>query len=610
MATLEKLPPDRSLRDQAKLVPITDSLSKVEESNANCVLSLLIEQVSTQRGAYLQSTNTLLKLLGDSVEARSRDQGDKPDILKETLEVQEREDQNTRGKGKGKAVDLLSGYGNDQELDAVTQDTSSVLDIATYDTEDLRRYLSAYPWTESAKNIIRSLLDSLINSHTAGNLFYLQRESFPRQSNFLQARVGLIKGSFVTAQTDFAGSEDVEDLWENLRSSLISKSHEDGDAQTSRGCLVEIRTSIPIVFVALHLLFHSIIDMDKIFELLHGGARSRIYQEIEINPGQRLRRNSICCSLQYFRVVRESSDLRSWEQHDQVTLLGQSILFSRTASVVILWTDPEDAHKSLDSRSWTLLSLQGSRQEFLTSDDQLGTKSICGGYDAFFQALHIHYETAYVALRECFNAIVSLTSNPDVLFSSQIRDSIIFEDQEFTRSRIYFWTFEVANAACQSIHDLESEFEDFMSQNADLFGSDGDSTGKDVAETDWPSKLMTHKTAMSDLLKRLVELYEDFQDQRMSIRTLRDQLYSATVVLSARHQLELSELNITAAQDISLLRLVYVIFMPLIFVSSLFGMKNLQLEPNNMVPFGITVACVCAPFWAFVAYFDHRHRNR
>ncbi|KAH7420234.1 hypothetical protein BKA64DRAFT_36379 [Cadophora sp. MPI-SDFR-AT-0126] len=411
MATSEELPPSRSLHDQAELIRITYSPPKEEKSKADCVLSLLVEQLSTQRDAYLQSTNNLLGLLRGSVEAQSCDQGDKLDILKEPLEVQERGDQDMGGKGKGKAVDFLSGHGNDRELDAVTQGSSSVLDLATYDTVDLRRYLSSYPWTALAKNIIQSLLDSLFDSHTASNLFYLQRESFPRQSSFLQARVSRIKGSFVTAQAEFEGSEEVEALWENLRRSLSPRSHEDGDAQASRGCLVEIRTSIPIVFVALHLLFHSVIDMDKIFELLHGGARSRIYEEIEVNPDQRLRRNSICCSLQYFRVVRNPSDLRSWEQHDQVTLLGQSILFSRTASVIILWTDPEDYHKSLHSRSWTLMSLQGSRQGFLTSNDQPGTNSICGGYDAFFQALHIHYETAYVALRECFDAIVSLTSD-------------------------------------------------------------------------------------------------------------------------------------------------------------------------------------------------------
>ncbi|KAH7420235.1 hypothetical protein BKA64DRAFT_36778 [Cadophora sp. MPI-SDFR-AT-0126] len=105
-----------------------------------------------------------------------------------------------------------------------------------------------------------------------------------------------------------------------------------------------------------------------------------------------------------------------------------------------------------------------------------------------------------------------------------------------------------------------------MSQNAELF-----------------DKLMTHKLEMSDILKKLLDLDKELQDQRKSIRTLRDQLYSATMALSARRQVEVSEVFVTAAQDISLLRLVYVIFMPLIFVSVNMNFVSLAIAQADVL---------------------------
>jgi len=57
-------------------------------------------------------------------------------------------------------------------------------------------------------------------------------------------------------------------------------------------------------------------------------------------------------------------------------------------------------------------------------------------------------------------------------------------------------------------------------------------------------------------IKCLEKVYEDNDDRRKEIRTLRDQLFSGTSVLESRKSVELSEVTILQGHNIKLLTLV------------------------------------------------------
>lgn len=61
-------------------------------------------------------------------------------------------------------------------------------------------------------------------------------------------------------------------------------------------------------------------------------------------------------------------------------------------------------------------------------------------------------------------------------------------------------------------------------------------------------------------LKSLDKVFEENDDRRKEIRTLRDQLFSGTSVLESRKSVELSEVTILQGHNIKLLTLVCCLF--------------------------------------------------
>jgi len=100
-------------------------------------------------------------------------------------------------------------------------------------------------------------------------------------------------------------------------------------------------------------------------------------------------------------------------------------------------------------------------------------------------------------------------------------------------------------------------------------------------------------------IKGLEKLYEEIDDLRKEIRTLRDQLFSGTSVLESRKSVELSAVTILQGHNIKLLTLVSIFFLPLTFVTSVFGMTNMSTD-HNFKDFAIVMAVVCVPFFFLI----------
>lgn len=145
------------------------------------------------------------------------------------------------------------------------------------------------------------------------------------------------------------------------------------------------------------------------------------------------------------------------------------------------------------------------------------------------------------------------------MFSGTLRDKLLFEDHSFTYSRRYFWAYQTLGIMMNSIKDIidacsstfTSEFWD--GKHRSLFPMLEEDSARNIY---WRKRMTGLKREFDRQLKILNVVYEENDDRRKEIRTLRDQLFSGTSVLESRKSVELSEVTILQGHNIKLLTLV------------------------------------------------------
>lgn len=189
----------------------------------------------------------------------------------------------------------------------------------------------------------------------------------------------------------------------------------------------------------------------------------------------------------------------------------------------------------------------------------------------------------------------------DFMFNGDLRDKLLFEDAAFTYSRRYFWAFQTLGTMNQSIKAMIDAYTETFT----------DSVWTGTHHTLWP--LSSDSARDQYFKKRLASLRKDFEHEihrlealvkendlrRKEIRDLRDNLFSGTSVLESRKSVEQTEITVQQGQNIKLLTLVNMFFLPLTFVTSVYGMTNMP-EDAGFWPFGLTLAAVCVPFFFLI----------
>lgn len=149
------------------------------------------------------------------------------------------------------------------------------------------------------------------------------------------------------------------------------------------------------------------------------------------------------------------------------------------------------------------------------------------------------------------------------MFSSKVRDKLLFEDEHFTYSRRYFWAFNTLGVVNSGIRAMWTEYRDTFSEK---FWA-----GRH--ETLWPhphpSSAEGHNYArqmglvraeLEQAMRDLKDVYRKNEACRQEIKILREQLFSGTSVLESRRAIEQGD-------NIKILTSVSMIFLPLSFVA-------------------------------------------
>lgn len=145
------------------------------------------------------------------------------------------------------------------------------------------------------------------------------------------------------------------------------------------------------------------------------------------------------------------------------------------------------------------------------------------------------------------------------MFNGQLRDRLLFEDEEFTYSRRYFWAFQTLGIMNNGIKAIIDAYEDTFTdevwegKHKTLWPMLEPDSGRNVY---WRKRMAGLRKEFKREIGHLEKLYEENDDRRKEIRTLRDQLFSGTSVLESRKSVELSTVTILQGHNIKLLTLV------------------------------------------------------
>ena len=149
------------------------------------------------------------------------------------------------------------------------------------------------------------------------------------------------------------------------------------------------------------------------------------------------------------------------------------------------------------------------------------------------------------------------------MFNGDLRDKLLFEDDEFTYSRRYFWAFQTLGIMSNSIKSIVDAYEDTFTDEVweGKHKSLWPMIDEDSPRNIYARKRMAHlKKEFEKQIKALEKIWDENDDRRKEIRTLRDQLFSGTSVLESRKSVVLSEVTILQGHNIKLLTLVSVRF--------------------------------------------------
>ncbi|CAL3971613.1 unnamed protein product [Diplocarpon coronariae] len=487
-----------------------------------------------------------------------------------------------------------------------------------YDHQDLRHHLKTYTLNEYGAE----LLDSVV--HNKRLLYPSLFPEYPEDEKWHNTHysvfdVGTDGAPLSRREVVKAGTKSIDSaVWQAIRDL-----NADLDAQRPVvGRITIVREPSPIILGALHLTMNKYFDMDEIFKYLVDEDKSTAHLLNRLfSPDQRQQRTFVF-EFDYFTIVGDGVQPMPWQQSDSAekTLKNskEHIPISRCSSIVALSLGglPVRKLRNVARRAitqhgfvydswapWHVLNIQCYPDHKHSIDAHDSTKHYVNGPEAFLHTLLAEFKDAQKRFEDIYIKISKLVIPPaEFMFNEDMRDKLLFEDEEFTYSRRYFWAFQTLGLMNDSIKAIINAYKDTFTD--DVWEGKHKSLWPMIDQEShrnkyWKKRMASLKKDFEAEIRNMFKLYEENDDRRKEIRTLRDQLFSGTSVLESRKSVELSAVTILQGHNIKLLTLVSIFFLPLTFVTSVFGMTNMPTE-RDFKWFGVTMVTVCVPFFLLI----------
>ena len=374
-----------------------------------------------------------------------------------------------------------------------------------------------------------------------------------------------------------------------------------------------------MLFAALHYTMKDHFDMDKIFEMLEANGKTKAFSHSPWadNPKHR---NTFVFNFEYYTIVGDGCVPMKWQRADEE--LGGSethVPVTRCSSIVALALEGKPVSKirhkgrrnPLGKREgeifdpfspWHCLSIQAYPDWRSSIDSHDSTKHYVNGPEAFLVTLRAEFKDAQKRLMDVYHRISDLVTTPsEFMFKQAIRDKLLFEDDEFTYSRRYFWAYQSLAIMNEDIKEMilaySSTFTDNVWNGTNRIIWPGDE--KSARYIHWRKRMQSVRKDIERELKGLEDIRRLNVEKIKEIEGLRDNLFSGTSVLESRKSVQQQAITVDQGHNIKILTLVTIFFLPLTFVTSVFGMTNMP-QNDNFVRFGIVTLVVCFPTYLLI----------
>ena len=229
------------------------------------------------------------------------------------------------------------------------------------------------------------------------------------------------------------------------------------------------------------------------------------------------------------------------------------------------------------------------------------------GPEAFLHALLTEYRDARRRYEDIYKRITELITPPlSFIFDADLRDERLFEDRNFTWTRRYFYAHQTLGNVNDSIKSMIDAFEDTFTDEV----WDGKSKTlwplfeESPRNDHWLRRLRVLRLQFEREMKELRILQRENNERRREIESLQEHLFSGTSIQESRKSVELSDITVQQGRNIKLLTIVNLFFMPLTFVTSVYGMTNMPEHPSSFWPFGVTLFAICIPFFSLIGFLS------
>ncbi|KAJ9614009.1 hypothetical protein H2200_002145 [Cladophialophora chaetospira] len=412
--------------------------------------------------------------------------------------------------------------------------------------------------------------------------------------------------------------------WEALKSVNSNASR-----KQAVGRIVIVREPASSLFAALHLTMSEHFDMDSIYRILiDDHTPSKAMVKGYLKKDQR-RQRSIVFVFKYHTLVGEGRAPLPWQSHDDdLDSAEDHIPLTTCSSIVGLSMHGPPAYtlrrNSRKSKSvlgnvfdpfapWHVLSVQCFPDWNSSVDTHEHNHHYCNGPDAFLITLLSEYRDAIKRFKIVHKQIQNLATPPNrSIFDSALRDELLFENNRFTYSRRYFWASQTLGLLSNEIKDIISTYKDTFT---DEFWSGEHKTlfpgtkHQSPRYKNWRKKLVHTRRQFEKEIAQLEEVFRTFQDQQKQIKNLREWLFSGTSVLESREAVSMAKITVEQGYNIRLLTLVTLFYLPLSYVTGIYGMTNMPPE-DSMLPFALTTVGICVPTYLLILIVNNPEATR